>query len=136
MLPEMNSNQITLIPPIIRESENSLVMSWLINSMQPQIARAYLLLDTAAKIWNVASLTYSQMGNDAQIYELRNKVHGTKQGETTISQYFSELCGLWQELDYYQDFQADCVGDALKFQKLVEKERIYDFLAGLNNEYD
>jgi hypothetical protein len=32
------------------ESENSLVMSWLINSMQPHIARGYLLLSTAAKI--------------------------------------------------------------------------------------
>ncbi|KAK6918108.1 Retrotransposon Copia-like, N-terminal [Dillenia turbinata] len=75
-----------------REAENSLVMSWLINSMQPHIS--------------TVSLTYSQVGNDAQIYELRNKVHGTKQGEMTIAQYFAELSGLWQELDYYQEFQA------------------------------
>jgi hypothetical protein len=118
------------------ESENCLVMSWLINSVQPHIARGYLLLNTAAKIWSAASQTYSQMGNDTQIYDLRNKVHGMKQGELTIAQYFAELCGLWQELDYYQDFQADCPGDAIKFQKLVEKQRIYDFLVGLNIEYD
>ena len=85
-------------------SENSLVMTWLINSMQPHISRTYLLLDTAAKIWNTVTLTYSRVGNDAQIYEIRNKVHGLKQGEMTISQYFSKLNGLWQELDYYQDF--------------------------------
>ena len=118
------------------DSENSLVMSWLINSMQPQISKTYLLLDTAVKIWNAATLTYSRVGNDAQIFEIRNKVHGIKQGELTISQFFSELSGLWQELDYYQDFQADCTADAVKFQKLIEKERVYDFLAGLNNEYD
>ncbi|KAK6940435.1 FAD dependent oxidoreductase [Dillenia turbinata] len=45
-----------------------------------------------------------KVGNDAQIYELRNK---------TV-----------------------CPEDATKFQKLVERERIYDFLAGLNMEYD
>lgn len=39
--------------------EKSLIMSWLISSMQPQIARTYLLLDSAAKIWSAASLTYS-----------------------------------------------------------------------------
>src|SRR5262249_44784276 len=61
---------------------------------------------------------------------------GLKQGEMTISQYFSELNGLWQELDYYQDFQAICTEDAVKFQKLLAKERVYDFLAGLNNEFD
>jgi hypothetical protein len=63
--------------------------------MQPHIARGYLLLNTAAKIWSAASQTYSQMGNDGQIYDLRNKVHGMKQGELTIAQYFAELCGLW-----------------------------------------
>ena len=60
------------------ESQNSLVMSWLINSMQLQISRGYLLLNTAQKIWSAVSQTYSQVGNDAQIYELRNKVHGTR----------------------------------------------------------
>lgn len=39
------------------ESENSLVMSWLINSMQPAIARGYLFLDSAYKIWSAASQT-------------------------------------------------------------------------------
>lgn len=37
------------------EAENSLIMYWLINSMQPHIARGYILLDTADKIWNVVS---------------------------------------------------------------------------------
>ncbi|KAK6921131.1 Retrotransposon Copia-like, N-terminal [Dillenia turbinata] len=86
------------------EAENSLVMSWLINSMQPHISKGYLLFNTAHKIWSAVTLTYSQVGNDAQIYELRNK--------------------------------AVCLEDATKFQKLVENERIYDFLAGLNMEYD
>ena len=69
--------------------------------MQPQLARGYLLLDTAQKIWDATTQTYSQSGNDAQVYELRKKVHETKQGEMTIAQYFFELNSLWQELDYY-----------------------------------
>ena len=48
-------------------------------------------------------------------------------GEMNIAQYFSKLSSLWQELDYYQDFQASCT---------VEKERVYDFLAGLNDIFD
>ncbi|XP_058002238.1 uncharacterized protein LOC131179411 [Hevea brasiliensis] len=88
-------------------------MSWLINSMQPHIAYEYLLLNIAAAIWSAVSQTYSQVGNDAQVYELQNK-----------------------EVDFYQNFQASCPEDAVKFQKLVEKERIYDFLTGLNMGYD
>nr|CAD1822861.1 unnamed protein product [Ananas comosus var. bracteatus] len=119
------------------ESENSLVMSWLLNSMQPAIARGYLFFDTACKIWSAAAQTYSKVGNDALVYEIRKKkLHETKQGDMTIAQYFSELSSLWQELDYYQDFNAECPSDATKFQKLMEKERVYDFLAGLQAEYD
>ncbi|TYH94701.1 hypothetical protein ES332_A12G057400v1 [Gossypium tomentosum] len=104
------------------DSKNSCVMAWLINSIQPHISGTYLLLDNIAKIWNATSLTYSHVGNDIQIFEIQNKVHITNQGEMTISQYFSELGGLWQKLDYYQDFQAGCTRDAVKFQKLVGKE--------------
>ncbi len=56
--------------------------------------------------------------------------------EMTIAQYFADLSDLWQELDYYQDFQATCIVDTVKFQKLIEKERIYNFLAGLNIDYN
>ncbi len=60
-------------------------MSWLINSMQPHIAHRYLLLDSAATIWSVVFQTYSQVGNDAQVYELRNKARDLKQGELIIA---------------------------------------------------
>uniref|UniRef100_A0A5B6Z4H0 Retrotransposon Copia-like N-terminal domain-containing protein n=1 Tax=Davidia involucrata TaxID=16924 RepID=A0A5B6Z4H0_DAVIN len=46
-------------------SDNSLVMSWLLNSMQPHIGYGYLFLDTASAIWMAATQTYSQVGNDA-----------------------------------------------------------------------
>ncbi|KAJ7950679.1 Retrovirus-related Pol polyprotein from transposon TNT 1-94 [Quillaja saponaria] len=117
-------------------SENSLVMSWLINSMQPQISRGYLLLDSADKMWTALCQTYSQVGNDIQVFELRKKLHETKQGELTIAQYFAELSGLWQELDYYQEYQPVHPADAASYKKVVDKERVYDFLAGLNLEYD
>jgi hypothetical protein len=56
-----------------------------------------------------------------QVFELCKKVHETKHGEMTVAQYFAELNSLWQELDFYQDFQVDCLNDATNFQKLVDK---------------
>ncbi|KAJ7978776.1 Retrovirus-related Pol polyprotein from transposon TNT 1-94 [Quillaja saponaria] len=70
------------------------------------------------------------------VFELRKKLHETKQGELTIAQYFAELSGLWQELDYYQEYQPVHPEDAASYKKVVDKERVYDFLAGLNLEYD
>ncbi|GAV72597.1 UBN2_3 domain-containing protein, partial [Cephalotus follicularis] len=118
------------------ESKNSLVMSWLINSMQAHITHSFLLLDSANKIWSAAAPTYSQTSNDVRVYDLKKRVHETKQGEMTVAQYFAKLNTLWQELDFYEDFQPECPVDTTRFQKWIEKERVLDFLARLTLEYD
>ncbi|KAA8531126.1 hypothetical protein F0562_005835 [Nyssa sinensis] len=52
----------TSIDPTVRQwwLINSLVMLWLLNSMQPHISRGFLFLKTAYEIWTVAVQTYSQ----------------------------------------------------------------------------
>jgi hypothetical protein len=50
-----------------------------------------------------------------QVFELCKKVHETKHGEMIVAQYFAKLNSLWQELDFYQDFQVDCLNDTTKF---------------------
>ena len=44
--------------------------------------------------------------------------------------------GLWLELDYYQNFKMKCGEDAAMLQKFLERERIFEFLAGLNIDFD
>lgn len=63
----MIKKQPNIIDPAFDQwdSDNSPVMTWLLNSMQPQISKSYLLLDTATKVWRVLSLTYSKIGNNA-----------------------------------------------------------------------
>lgn len=82
--------------------------------------------------------TYSQRqkGNVAQAFELRRRLRGLDQNNRSLTEYYFELSGVWQELDCYRGFQAVCTPDATAFQQMVEQERIYDFLAGLNFEYD
>ncbi|PIA38054.1 hypothetical protein AQUCO_02900119v1 [Aquilegia coerulea] len=41
-------------------SENSLVMSWLVHSMQPNIAVGYMFMRTAKEIWDAVQSPYSQ----------------------------------------------------------------------------
>ncbi|KAA8544398.1 hypothetical protein F0562_022410 [Nyssa sinensis] len=97
-------------------SSNSLVMSWLFNSMQPHISRGFLFLKTAYEIWIVVAQTYSQVGNDAQIYDLRKRVHDTKQKDLSVVEYYADPNDLWRELDHYQNFQAKCPENSVMFQ--------------------
>lgn len=68
--------------------------------------------------------------------EIRNKIHGTKQGELTTTDYYSELSELWQEIDYYEDLQAKSSEYAVLIEEFVEQERVYGFLSSLNQDYD
>ncbi|XP_043703187.1 uncharacterized protein LOC122653277 [Telopea speciosissima] len=111
-------------------------MSYLVNSMDQEIAGRYLLLDSAAKIWKTAHDTYSQVGNAAQCYELRQKLHSTKQLELTLSQYYNKMCTMWQQLDFLRTFTATCDVDTTAFRKWEDGLRVFDFLAGLNIEFD
>ena len=44
--------------------------------------------------------------------------------------------GLWLELDHYQDIKMECSKDAATLNQIQERDRIVEFLVGLNPEYD
>ena len=81
-----------------------------------------MLFRSAHEIWFAAAQLYSQQGNDAQAYELRKKIRGFFQKDRSLAEYFAELSSMWQELVYYQNFQAYCSQDAVKFQEMIAKE--------------
>lgn len=59
--------------------ENYMMMSWFINSMEPDISQGHLF-STVKEISEAAMLTYSNKGNDAQLYELKGRILDAKQG--------------------------------------------------------
>ncbi|RVX14822.1 hypothetical protein CK203_012054 [Vitis vinifera] len=68
------------------EAQNSMVMAWLIHSMEDNIADTYILFPTAKRIWNAVTLAYSDLENSSQMFELRNKARNLRQGEHDVTQ--------------------------------------------------
>lgn len=66
------------------KSENSLVMAWLVNSMEPSVGKTYLFLPMAKDIWE----TYSDIENFSQIFEIKTKLWKMKQGTRGVMEYF------------------------------------------------
>ena len=118
------------------DEEDSMVMSWLWNSMLPEISDTCMFLPTAQDIWTTIRQTYSKAGDAALIYEIKTKISATKQGNLSVTQYANLLQNLWQELDQYRCVQMLCSEDAATLKNFIEKDRVYDFLAGLNVEFD
>ncbi|RVW51120.1 hypothetical protein CK203_078125 [Vitis vinifera] len=117
-------------------SENSFITSCLINSMKPSIGKTYMFLLTAKDVWDAIRETYSDAENASQIFEIKTRLWQMKQGDREVTEYYTEMLGLWQELDLSCKEEWECTGDSVRFKKKMENERVFEFLAGLNRELD
>ena len=59
-----------------------------------------------------------------------------KQGDWEVTEYYTEMLGLWQDLDLSCEEEWECTGDNVRFKKKMENKRVFEFLAGLNRELD
>ncbi|XP_073030656.1 uncharacterized protein [Primulina eburnea] len=94
--------------------QNSMVMAWLLHSMDDSIAEIYLHYPTAKAIWDAVALAYSDLEDSNQMFDLRTRSRNLRQDD-----------GTW----------TDAANREI-YQKLLAKERTYDFLTGLHPSLD
>ncbi|XP_073062852.1 uncharacterized protein [Primulina eburnea] len=117
-------------------SENSLVMAWLLNSMELSIAKPHMFMKTAKEVWDSIRETYSDSENSSQIFELKTKLWNLKQHDRDVTIYYNEMVALWQELDQHYDDVWESKEDFARQKKREENDRVYVFLAGMNHDLD
>ena len=87
------------------DAQNSMVMPWLINSMDEKISENFMCYTTAKNMWEAAKRQYSDLENSSQLFELRNKARNLTQVEMDVTTYFNVLTKLWQEVDLLEPSQ-------------------------------
>ena len=110
-----------------------MIMSWLTNSMETDIGRTFLFYKTTKEIWDAAKETFSDSENAAEVFEIKSQLLELQQRDLSVTQYFSIFSQYWQKLDVFEEMEWDCVHDSIKYHKIMEKERIFTFLVGLNS---
>ena len=104
--------------------------------MNPTVSDTHMFLTTAKEIWDSICRTYSKACDATQVYEIKVTTNATKQGSRTVTKCANSLKNLWQELDHYRVSEMKCLKDTTILKNFIEKDRVYDFLAGLNPEFD
>ncbi|RDX62047.1 hypothetical protein CR513_59657, partial [Mucuna pruriens] len=117
------------------DNEDSLIMTWLWNSMTLEIGRNYMFYSSAHEIWGNLIETYSMKEDFAACYDIESKIFNSRQGTLSVIEYYETLNGLWIELDQYHGLKM-CKANFIAYTRLVERGRIFKFLQGLNFEYD
>ncbi|KAF6167521.1 hypothetical protein GIB67_031722 [Kingdonia uniflora] len=116
-------------------------------SQRPTIPTGYLFTNNAHLIWESLRKVYSQRENNAWIFQLSNEIGNFKQGTQTLGMYYARLRSSWEELSHYDSFiewPASSLSENVHippmaaeiYAKIVEKTRVFQFLAGLNPDFE
>ncbi|XP_078165216.1 uncharacterized protein LOC144559922 [Carex rostrata] len=90
------------------EIHDNLIMSWLLNSMEPQISELFMIgAETSAKLWTEIRKMYSKQNNFAHIFQIKHDTAQIKQNQRSITQYFGAMKEKWDELDIHQPDTID-----------------------------
>ncbi|WVZ11769.1 hypothetical protein V8G54_016299 [Vigna mungo] len=119
---------------------NRMVMSWLTRSMTPSIKQFVMWMDTTSEIWRDLKERFSH-ADKFRISGLQDKILACRQGDSTISEYYTKLKILWREMELYRcvltcTCLTPCVCGLLsKLHKEREDDYVIRFLRGLNDNY-
>ncbi|XP_022137506.1 uncharacterized protein LOC111008934 isoform X2 [Momordica charantia] len=72
----------------------------------------------------------SSQSNVPRIFEIYKDIASHRQGNSSITSYFTRLKTLWDELETYNDLSQCCSSG-----EHVEREKVMQFLVGLNDPY-
>ncbi|KAM2732342.1 hypothetical protein EV2_035911 [Malus domestica] len=117
-------------------TEDAIVRGWLLKTMEPHLLGLFIDLPTAKDIWENVTQMFYDGSDESQYYELQCKATRTRQDGCLINLYFTELKGVWQELDKRRPLHMVCGVDLKTRKEEVAKDKVYDFFAGLDSVFD
>ena len=76
------------------------------------------------------------MQDATALYEIKTTISSMKQDNLSITEYYNVMNSLWLELGHYQNLKMKCCEDSKILLEVMERKWIFQFLAGLNVEFD
>ena len=77
-----------------------MVLSWIENSLHPEIRRSVLNHENAQILWQELKRRFGQ-ANALKMANLQDEIHSCKQGQMSVTQYYTVIKGLWEEYSQF-----------------------------------
>ncbi|XP_074326527.1 uncharacterized protein LOC141664474 [Apium graveolens] len=119
---------------------NNLVISWIHNNISENIKSSVLFINNAHDIWKQLEKRFS-LTNGSRKYKLNKDLFSLKQNNMKISDYFTTMSSLWEEIDSMNIVPTVSVltpeiAALLKaIADMKEEAKLFQFLNGLDDAY-
>lgn len=121
-----------------RMSANSMLVSWIMNTIEPTLRSTITWRDLARSLWDDIRQRFDVV-NGPRIQQLKAELHSCKQHKgMTVSDYYAKVKRLWELLDESDPVPTcecgKCTCDlANRLEKRNEDAKIHQFLMGLDD---
>lgn len=116
---------------------NSIVTTWILNSLSTEISASVNFADSARDIWIDLQQHY-QRKNRPRIFQFRREISNLIQDQNSVTTYFAKLKTLWNELSSYRPV-CSCglcsCNDVKEMNTYFQTEYVMAFLMGLNDSF-
>lgn len=122
------------------ETINNLVVSWINRSLSPPIAKSKVSIDNARELWLDLQDRFTK-GNYFRMSNLLQDLHSMKQGERTLTAFFTDMKILWDKLENLRPtLSCSCAvactcALSSAIRRFKEVEYVIYFLKGLSDTY-
>ena len=113
-------------------SKDQLVMSWILNSMERNIAEIFSYSESSLDLWEALRDMYGNQNNSARIFQIQQEVNALRQDGRPFVSLLGNFKSLWSELEVYRPHTVDPV----VLKKRTEEDRVFQVLASLCSEFE
>ncbi|CAN0917805.1 hypothetical protein LINGRAHAP2_LOCUS30525 [Linum grandiflorum] len=115
-------------------TNNAKVLSWLISSVDLEIALTFRSFTTATEVWAHLKEVYSRMST-SKLFDLEYELSNLVQGELDVNQYYMATSRIWTELDLLASSKLSATVEAAVLKER-QKTRILQFLMKLRPKFE
>ena len=113
-------------------AKDQMVMSWILNSMERQLAEMFSYYQSSLELWEAVKDMYGTQNNSARVFQLQQEIASLHRNGQPFVNLLSKFKGLWNELDLYRPHSIDPI--VLRSRK--EEDQIFQLLANLGSDYE
>ncbi|KAG8643955.1 hypothetical protein MANES_11G086565v8 [Manihot esculenta] len=114
---------------------DSMIISWILNSISRDLSDGFLYAPSAHDLWNDIAERFGE-SNGPLFFQIKKELANISQGSMTLAAYYNKLKRYWDELSILCLLPPCACGVAKELTAFEERERLIQFLMGLNHQYE